>query len=631
MAKSSSWAEPLLGQTTVETGAGRPDSPRPTGRPPWVPWSGAGLAERIEAALGLRPCDLLLHDGRIVNVFTREVMTGSVGIWRDRIVAVGELPAQATGPETRIIDVGGRYVLPGFVEPHFHVADTGLSPSVLARALLELGTTSLATDMVELYCMGGVEAVRWAIDEAQSAGLRILFMLPLHALGAEETGTFRRTPRVEDFREMATWPETIGINEPPPGVVLDRNPGVLEIIELLIAERKVFEGHAPGLGGIGLQAYVAAGSSSDHEAVSYEEALERLRLGHRIIMRECEASPDLDALVPLLVQDPLTARFFMLGTDDMAARELVVSGHVDHKLRKLIHAGVDPVVAIQIATLNPAEYFGLADHLGSVTPGKIADLLLVDDLAEMRPTLVIAGGMALSNREAPGGNGTSIPADLISEVRLGRTVDVTTFRIPAPVDEGSALVRVMGIVDHSIRPDARQATCQVRDGAVLADPVGDVLKIAVMDRHHGSGAIGRGFVQGFGLRRGAIAATAVWQHFSLLVVGTTDEEMVSAVSALQSLGGGFVAVAGGETLATVPLPIAGVLSDAPLAVLVDAMQEFESATRDLGCPLSSPVMSLMFASITHIPECGITDLGWYDTAGERFVDVVLATEPSDTP
>ncbi|HWF53061.1 MAG TPA: hypothetical protein VG223_00470, partial [Solirubrobacteraceae bacterium] len=244
---------------------------------------------RIEAALGRIPSDLVLTGAQLVNVFTRELLPGSVAIWRDRIVAVGALPPGAIGPETEVRRLGGGFLLPGFIDPHMHAGDTSLPIQALAAALLERGTTSLATDMCELYAMGGLEAVRWAIEVAEEAGLRVLFMLPLHSLGAERFGSFAHPPTIEEYMEMAAWPQTIAVNEPPPNVVLRGHQGVLSVIDRVMSAGRRFEGHAPGLTGTDLQAYIAAGSSSDHEAVSAEEALEKLRLGYRIIMRECAA------------------------------------------------------------------------------------------------------------------------------------------------------------------------------------------------------------------------------------------------------------------------------------------------------------------------------------------------------
>jgi adenine deaminase len=583
-------------------------------------------AERIRAALGQVPCDLVLRDARLVNVFTREVLPGSVAIWRDRIVGVGEIPPGAVGPDTEVRELGGAFLLPGFIDPHMHAGDTSLPIQALAAALLERGTTGLATDLCELYAMGGVPAVRWAIEVAEEAGLRVLFMLPLHSLGAERFGAFAHPPTIDEYMEMASWPQTIAVNEPPPNVVLRGHEGVLSVIDRVMGDGWRFEGHAPGLTGTDLQAYIAAGSSSDHEAVGAEEALEKLRLGYRIIMRECGASRDLRELVKVVAERPETARFFMVGSDDMQAKEFVNEGHIDHKLRQVMAAGIDPLTAIQMATINVAEYFGLADDLGSISPGKRADLQWLHSLTELRSPTVVAGGRVVVEDGRFLGDRSrarEVPAYLRSRVNLGRDIGPADFRVPAPVDDGLVRVRVMGINDGSLISDPREHVLTARDGELLADPAADVLKIAVLDRHDASGAIGLGFVQGFGLGAGALATTFFWQHFSLLVVGTSDAELASAVAHMRELGGGVLAVRDGELLHGVPLPVGGIVGSGTLEEIHADLQDFERATAELGSPLHDPFMSLAFASIPHIPHYGITDKGWYDTFAEEFVDIVL--------
>jgi adenine deaminase len=586
-------------------------------------------AERIEAALGRRPSDLVLSGAQLVNVFTRELLPGSVAIWRDRIVAVGELPDGAIGPDTEVRELDGGFVVPGFIDPHMHAGDTSLPVQALAAALLERGTTSLATDMCELYAMGGLPAVRWAIEVAEEAGLRVLFMLPLHSLGAERFGAFAHPPTIEEYMEMADWPQTIAVNEPPPNVVLRGHEGVIAVVDRLMGDRKRFEGHAPGLRGTELQAYIAAGSSSDHEAVAADEALEKLRLGYRIIMRECAASRDLSELVKVVVERPETARFFMVGSDDMQAKEFVDEGHIDHKLRQVMAAGVDPITAIQMATINVAEYFGLADDLGSISPGKRADLVWFSSLEELRSPTVITDGRVV----AEGGRflgdrarAREVPEFLRSRVSIGGEVGASMFRVPAPISNGVARVRVMGINDGSLISDMREHSLPVRDGEILADPAADVLKIAVIDRHLGSGAVGLGFVQGFGLQAGALASTFFWQHFSLLVVGTSDDEMAAAVHEMRRLGGGVLAVRDGELLHGVAMPVGGIVGTGTLEEIHADLQGFERAAASLGSPLRDPFMSLAFASIPHIPHYGITDIGWYETFKEEFVEIVLSVD-----
>jgi adenine deaminase len=580
----------------------------------------------ISAALGRTPASLVVRDAEIVNVFTRETIPGDVALLGDRIVTVGELPDGAVGPETETVDAQGAHLLPGFIEPHFHAADPSLSPFDLGVALLERGTTTLATDLVEFYAVGGIPAVEWALAELEATRLRTMLMLPLHAMGMEAFGTCRHVATVEDFLEMASWPQTAGINEPPPNTVIDGDGRVLEVLDAALREPRVFEGHAPDLHGERLQGYLAAGATSDHESTSEDDALVKLRLGCRIIMRECSASRDLRALVPLLLRHPESSRFFMVCSDDMQAKELVAEGHIDHKLRVAIDAGLDPITAVQLATINAAEYFGLSGSLGSIAPGKLADLVLVDSLTGLRAHTVIAAGRLVSRDGRATGlrrRGTPVPESLVATFELARGFDAEDFRITAPDGAVTATVRVIGIENGTLISRALAHETSVIDGAIANDLEADVLKVAALDRHSASGRIGLGFVTGVGLKSGALASTFNWPHYGLLVVGVSDADMAAAVVAIRALGGGLVAVRDGEVIASVEFEIGGIVGTLPLDRMHAEIEAFELAAASLGSALTDPVTALAALSIPHIPRYGLSDCGLYDTEAQTFVDVLV--------
>lgn len=584
------------------------------------------LEARIDGALGKRPADLLVTNGRIVNVFTQEIIDGDVAMVGARIVSVGLVPEGAKGPETQVLDAGGRYVVPGYVDAHFHVGGSQLPVDSLGVALLERGTTSLATDLYEIYAMYGVSGVKTCIELAEASGIKLLFMAPLHLLGLEKYGTFSHAPNPEEFIEMVGWAQTVAVNEPPPFVVLRGNTDVLRVIETALAQRKVFQGHAVGISGGDLQAYVAAGASSDHEALEAEEALEKLRLGYRIIMREGSASRDLDALVSLLTEYPASSRYFMVCSDEMEPKDLVGEGHVDHKLRRVVAAGIDPVVAVQLATINVADYFGLADEIGSITPGKRADILLVDELSSFKPSVVIANGRVVARDGTYVGERSlgAPPEELRSRVVLAKESEAADFAVAAPADSGQAEVRVIGIVDGTLVSDALTHTCEIRDGEILADLTSDILKVAVLERHHGSGRVGLGFMSGLKFGEGAVAMTYCHVHHNLLLVGTSDEEIAAAAREITRIGGGIVVVRGEEIVESLPLPTAGILGSGTLEEMHAALTDVENAIRSLGCELAAPILSLSFSVLPHIPAYGLTDFGFYDTLAEEFVDVVLS-------
>jgi adenine deaminase len=580
----------------------------------------------IDAALHPGSATLVVRDARIVNVFTREILPGDVAVLGDRIIAVGPKLETYAGANAEVLDAAGSYLVPGFIEPHFHAGEPSLSPGDLALALLERGTTTLATDLVEFYAVGGPPAVAWALNELEESGLRTLLLLPLHLLGMERFGTVRHTPTVADFLEMAAWRQTAGINEPPPETVIDQDGGVLEVLDVVLQAPRVFEGHAPALGGARLQAYLAAGASSDHESTNVEDALAKLRLGCRIMMRHCAASQDLRRLVPLVMRYPEAARFFMICSDDMQAKELVVEGHIDHKLRIAIEAGLDPITALQLVTINAAEYFGLAGTLGSIAPGKLADLLLVDSLTELRPSTVIASGTVVARdgrAVAELGKGVAPPDSLRATVEIREPVGAGDFYIPAPQAEGSVQVRVIGIDNGTLLSEALVETLPVIAGGVVPDVDRDILKVAALDRHTASGRAGLAFVHGVGLKHGALATTFTAPHYGLLVVGTTDQEMAAAVTAMRELGGGLAAVRDGAVTAAVEFDVGGFVGSVPLGEMHRQLQSFEQAAAELGCRLIDPLISLASLTIPHIPRYGLSDFGLYDADEQLFVDVLL--------
>lgn len=582
------------------------------------------VQELIDAALGVHPADVVLRNGSIVLVHTGEIIVGDVAIYSDRLVAVGEIASGLIGPDTREIDLAGGYVCPGLFDPHFHVGGSHLSMTALARALLPLGTTSIATDFQEAYTYAGPPGARAFLDEARDANLRAYFIPSVHVLGLEGVGTYRWQVSGDDMAEMVSWPESIGINEPPPAPVLGKDPGVMKAIKATVAAGKRLPGHAPGIHGQRLQAYVAAGFNACHESTTAEEALEKLRLGMHVMAREGSASPDLDALLVLLKTHPTSARFFMLCSDEEDPSDLVSIGHMDDKLRKTVAAGVDPVEAIAMASLNAAIYFGLDHDLGSVTPGKLADLVVFDDLVDFKARMVFSGGRLVAEK----GMMTSDPPNygepefLRSRVEFPRPFEADDFRIPAAGT--TADVRVIHVRDGTLVSDAVERTLRIDADQVLADPKNDILKLAVIDRHSSAGRIGLGFVEGFGPLDGAVATTYCHVHYNLLSVGTSDEEIARAANAVREMGGGMAVVSRGDVIARWELPIVGIFSRRPVQETRNDFVAMNEAIKSLGCSFRAPILALSFVALPTIPAYGLTDLGLIDVATQRFVDVVVS-------
>jgi adenine deaminase len=591
------------------------------------------LTDLMDVALGSRPADVIVRGGRVVNLFLATVEQADVLIADGRVAGLVDPGTATAGDATQVVDADGSYVCPGLIDAHFHMGGSHLPVAELARALLARGTTAIATDLYEIYTVGGPPGVRAALDEAAEARLKLLFLPPVHLLGLEGYGTFGWDVSAADMAEMLAWDEAVGIMEPPAAVVLARHPGVLDLVADTTRRRKTFAGHAPGMTGRDLQAYLAVGASSDHESRTAEEALAKLRRGMRTMMRQGSAAPDLPALIEMARDHPASTRWMMLCSDEVDPADLSAHGHMDTKVRMAVAAGVDPVVALQMSSLNTAEYFG-AGHLGAVAPGRAADLVLVDDLRAFRPRLVLSDGVVVARDGVPVAQ--AAPRDpapsLRSHIRVPRPLRPADFPLPAPAGSGDGAVvaaRVIGVEDGSLVSLPLRRDLPVRDGVVAAAPQDDVLHIAVVERHRATGRIGRAFTSGFGFRSGAVAMTYCHVYHNMLVVGATPEAMAAAANVLRELGGGIVVVDGdGGVTASWALPIVGVIGDQPLDAAQPAFQAVNDAIRDLGCPLTSPVLALSFVALPTIPAYGLTDRGLYDVAADAFVDVVDVVDPT---
>jgi adenine deaminase len=579
------------------------------------------LSWAIDAALGQRPLDLVVRGATLVNVFTAECYPADVGVARGKIVTVGELPNGSIARRTRVLDWSGRYLVPGFLDPHFHIGGTQLGVTQLARILLRHGTTTIASDLQEIYTYGGPRGARFVLDEARRAGLRILFVPPAHLLGIERQGRFRHPISAGEMEAMLDWPEAVGINEPPPAQVLGKNPGVLRLLAAVRERHQIFPGHLPGVHGPPLQAYAASGASSCHESTNADEALEKLRLGLWTMMRQGSAGPDMPRILPLIVGRPGTARWAMVASDEQDVADLLENGNVDHKLRLAVKAGVDPIAAVQMGTVNPALYYRVDERHGSVAPGKAADLVAVEDLKSFGVTDVVAGGRdVVRDGKIRGSTSPVYPAYLRSAVRWNPRLTPSSFMVAARGREVN--VRVIGVHDGSFVSERLEATVPVEAGNARPTPEHDVLKMAVVNRHERRPRIETGFVKGLGIADGAVASTYCHVHYHALIVGTSEEQMAIAADALSDMQGGVAVVSGTKVIARWPLPLVGVFATDPPARAAKALVTVNRALKEIGCSFSSPVLGLSFVALTTIPNYGMTERGLYDVEKQRFVSVV---------
>jgi adenine deaminase len=570
------------------------------------------MSRRIAAARGEREADLVLRGGCVVNVFSAEVERTDVAVDDGVVVGVGE---GYRGREE--VDVSGRYICPGLIDGHIHLESTQLTVPEFARAVVPRGTTTVVADPHEIANVHGLQGVRYLLDSAQGAPLSLFLAAPscVPATDLETTGG------ALDARDLAALyddPRVIGLGEVMnfPGV-LGADQNVLAKIASARGAGLVADGHCPGLSGRDLNAYALARIGSDHESTSAAEATEKLRRGMYVMIREGSAAHNLRDLLPVV--NAQNSRRCCLVTDDRGPGDLLREGHIDHALRLAISEGIDPITAIQMATLNTAEWFGLDRRgYGGIAPGCRADLVVFDDLKAPVATQVYVGG----RRAAEGGE---LKVDLPpARTALPHSVriDWDRFRgLSVTVPEGRHQIRVIEIVPGQIATRHSVAEAQIENGLAVADPDRDLLKLAVVERHRGTGDVGVGFVRGFGLKRGALASSVAHDSHNIIVAGADDDEMLSAVRILESLGGGQVAVADGEPLAQLPLPIAGLMSDRPLQEVAAAAEELHEAARSLGAVVDELFMVLSFLALPVIPVLKLTDRGLVDV--ERFAFVPL--------
>ena len=564
------------------------------------------LLNRIRAARGEIAPDLVLKGGRVINVFTNEIIEADVAIHEGAIVGVGDYD----GPEQ--FDAAGKCLCPGFIDGHIHVESSLLAPVELARAVLTRGTTAIVADPHEIANVLGAKGIRYLLDSSERLPVDFFLMLPscvpaTHletsgaTLSAEDLIAFRNEKRVLGLAEMMNYPGVIN--------------GAAPVLEKIIAFCDlVKDGHAPLLSGRDLNAYVAAGIGSDHECTTAEEAMEKLRLGMHIMIREGTQAKNLQALLPIVT--PATAARCSLVTDDLHPRDLLRYGHLDRLIDLAVGEGLNPVQAIQMTTINTARYFGLK-NLGAIAPGYEADLLVLSSLQPLRVEKVFKRGRKVFDDGAITFDfpGFKTPGGL-SPMNV-KPIDEPAFAIPA----AGSRIRVIDLVPDQILTKCAILPAPVRAGAVVTDTERDLIKIAVVERHQGTGNIGLGMVRGFGLREGALASSVAHDSHNIICLGCTDGDMLAAVRKVVSLRGGMAVVKDGNVLAALPLPIAGLMSDRPLEQVARGWEALRQAASALGCRLPEPFMALSFLALPVIPELKITDRGLVDVT--RFAHVPL--------
>jgi adenine deaminase len=573
------------------------------------------LENRIRIARGEAVADLLLKRAKIVNVLSGDIHEEDVAIAHGRIVGFGDYKAK------EIIDIQGLYLSPGFIDGHIHLESTMVTPLEFAKTVVPLGTTTVVTDPHEIANVIGLDGLRYILKASRNLPLDIYIMLPSCVpatemetsgahLGDHDLSLFLGEDRVVGLGEMMNFPG-----------VINMYPEVMRKIRIAsrrtLREKKIIDGHAPLLSGKDLNAYISAGIKSDHECTRLEEAREKLRKGMWIMIREGTTEKNMEDILPLV--NPANSRRCLFVSDDRHPCDLLVYGHMNYTLKKAVSLGFDPILAIQMVTINPSEYFHLESQ-GAIAPGYRADLLVLEDLKDFKVKKVFKDGHLVAE------DGRLITYEFMPEkIVIRSTMNLDTkgignLKVRAEGDR----IKVIEVIPGQIHTRKRIEKGKVTDGEVVSDIERDILKIAVFERHMASGNFGIGFVKGFGLKRGAIASSVAHDSHNLIVVGVNDREMEMAVMEVIRMKGGQVVVADGEAIASLPLPIAGLISDRSIEEVSQKVKELLGASKEIGCILENPFMAISFLALPVIPELKITDKGLVDV--ERFKIVPLFGE-----
>ncbi len=564
------------------------------------------MADLISVARGDMPGDLLISNAKIVNVFSGEIESGNVVIYKGRIAGIGDYTKAK-----KIIDIGGKYLAPGLINGHTHIESSMLDIGQYARAVVSRGTLAVVTDLHELTNVCGLDAIRYILGGVKKLPLDLFLMAP-SCVPATNMETSGANITSKELRRIIRWKNVTGLGEMMnfPGVIY-RDDSVLDKIKLY--QDKIIDGHSPGLSGKDLNAYMSAGIYSDHECVSLHEAEEKLKKGMHIMIREGSSEKNLKDLLPLVTDK--TYKRCMFVVDDRSCSDLLHDGDIDAVIRKAIRLGLEPVRAIQLATINTAEYFGLK-RMGAIAPGYTANLITLNNLSDLDIDMVFYKGKPVA------GQGKALfDIEPFEANRPTHSVNIKPFKaadlkLKAKGDTGL----VIEIVPGQIVTGKKTEKVPVKDGYVGADTSRDILKLVVVERHHATGNIGKGLIKGLGLKKGAIASSIGHDSHNVIAAGTNDEDIYIAIKEIERLQGGLAVVAGGKVLGSLQLSIGGLMSLEPLETVSDKLQNLKKIAFKLGANLPDSFATLSFMALPVIPELRLTDLGLVDVTEFKIVE-----------
>ena len=578
--------------------------------------------ELVSVALGKKDADLVITNGQLIDVFSGEIRPADIAIKGERIAFVGEAD-HTIGEKTTVIDATGLFLSPGLMDTHVHIEASMVTPTEFARAVLPRGNTSVNWETLWTANVLGVQGIELLLEECNQTPLKF-FATAAEGVpcASPDLITSAQEFSLNDLGRMLEWEQIVGLGEVVLfNEVVQNDPKVHQQIQLALKRGKTVDGSSPEFKGRNLNAYVAAGIQSDHEAIALDEAMERIRLGMRLVIREGSSMRNLTELIKVITEKKLNSRRCCFCVDDKDIREIATEGLIDDLVRKAIKAGVEPVIAIQMASLNPAEYFGVDRELGGIAPGRIADILLIDDLENFSVQTVIVNGKIIARSgklitEIPP---MTYPNWMVNTVILKRAVMPDDFILKTD-KEAETQVHVLKVFREQIISVEETETLTVKDGAILPDATKDILKIAVIERHGKTAPnIAKGFVRGFGLKKGAIASSISPDIHQIVVVGINNTDMATAVNRLVELQGGIGICSNGKIIAELCLPVGGLMTQKPYEKAIADLEILSNVAQEIGCDLPSPFMTLAFAACPTLTEFKLSDKGLIDICAGKLV------------
>lgn len=578
----------------------------------------------VSVSLGSVKADLAVVNGKIVNVYSKEVYDGGIAVSDGKIAAVGDIE-YCIGEKTKIIDAKGKYLLPGFIDGHIHPESSNLNIRNFAEIVLMHGTTVVMADMHEIGVVGGMEAIEAILDEAKGTDLKIYFVVPSHVPFAPGLETSGGSFNSEIIEKALGRPDAVGLSEIVGPYLLQGNTELIKAMDIATSMDKSLQGHLPEMKGPALNACMAAGISTDHESLSTEDAVERLRAGCHLMMREGSVARNLTECLKAITEHELDSTMCSIVTDDLHIVDVVKRGHLDESVRTALKNGIDFITAIQMVTINAARAFSLDREIGALAPGRRADINITEGPENFKVLSVISGGELIveEGELVKHYDEAEYNPSLYNSIRLSKGVTAEDFMIKVDKTAKKAKVKVMHTLDWIPITFGEDTTLNVKDGIVECDLDRDVLYIAQVERHGKNGNIGKAFMGGFNLKSGAMASSIGHDNHNIIVLGTNFEDMAFAVNRVAKIQGGQVLVNKGEVVCEVEYPILGLLSNLDAWELAEQKEILNTNTHELGCTISIPFMFLSFICLAAIPEYAVTDYGFIDVMQQKVINPII--------